>query len=535
MKKLFLLSIVLLGFFLRLYKLDVRPLGFTWDEAALGYNAFSLLQTGRDEYAQRLPLVFKSFGDFKPGLYIYSAVPFIQIFGLNEFATRLPSAIFGTLLILIVYLFTRSLYLTSNPSPKLGEGNERGEVLGLCTALLLAINPWAMHFSRGAWEANLNLLLVALAVLLFVKKKYLMSALFFGLTFWTYQGAKFFTPAILLSLILIYKPVVKNLFKPLLLLLLLLLPIIVGVGSQSGRLKVFSAFSYVRQDTAISEILRQDATSTKNLTYYLFHSEWMDQGRGIVQRYLNHFSPRFLFVDGDWSNPRHSTPFYGYLHYPEILTLLFGLYILLRTKNPGSKILLAWLLLAPIPSALSRDLVSGVRSLPMIIPLVIISGLGLSKISRYFIILFAFFVIYFLDLYFVHSPFYFSQYWLTPYKHAIELVNNNVAGFNRVVFTNTLGQPYIFVLFYNHTDPSFFWTHSQRVDNLAGDVGEVTNFDKYTFMRVDWPAQRGDSSTIFVGNQYELPEQDMNPSNLVRLGEIEYPNGLPGLRIVGLK
>ncbi|MBI2008738.1 hypothetical protein HYS82_03735 [Candidatus Amesbacteria bacterium] len=519
MKKIIFLLIVLSGFLLRVYKLDVRPLGFTWDEAALGYNAYSLLKTGRDEHNQVLPIVFKSFGDYKPGLYIYSAVPVIQLLGLNEFATRLPSAIFGTLLIVTVYLLTRNLF----------------------APFLLAVNPWAMHFSRGAWEANLNLLLITLAVLLFVKKNYLTSALFFGLTFWAYQGAKLFTPLIIISLVIIYRPFIRNLLKPLLLLLLLLIPIAIGIGSQSGRLKVFSVFSYIRPDPAISEILRQDNSTSKNLTYYLFHSEILDQGRGVVQRYLNHFSPRFLFIDGDWSNPRHSTPLYGYLHYPEILTLLIGVYILLKTNNQLTKLLLIWLLLAPIPAALSRDLVSGVRSLPMLVPLVFISGLGLSKIfTKKLLTLFysstlLLFFIYFLDLYFVHSPFYFSQYWLTPYKHAIELVNNNIAGFNRVIFTNTLGQPYIFVLFYNHTDPVSFWTRSRQVDNPVGDVGEVTDFNKYTFMRVDWPAQRGDSSTIFIGDQYELPEQDMNPPNLVRLGEIKYSNGLHALRIVGLK
>lgn len=528
MKKIItLIIIVMLGFFLRVYKLDTRPLGFTWDEAALGYNAFSLLKTGRDEHAQQLPIIFKSFGDYKPGLYVYYTVPFTQLLGLNEFSTRLPSAIFGTLLIIVVYCISRNLYLT--------------EVLGVCSALLMAINPWAIHFSRGAWESNLNLLLITLATLLFIKKKYLIAALLFGLTFWAYQGAKLFTPMILITLILIYKPVVKNIVISSLLLLLLLLPIFAKIWTQSGRLKVFSVFSYVRSAGQINEILRQDKTSIKNLTYYLFHSEFLDQSRGVVQRYLNHFSPRFLFIDGDWSNPRHSTPYYGYLHIPEILTLLIGLYYLLRSNSLTSKILFAWLLLAPVPAALSRDIVSGVRSLPMVVPLVIISGLGLSKISRHiiryslFMILMLFFTVYFLDLYFVHYPFYFSKYWLTPHKHAIKMVNNNIDSFNRVVFTNTLGQPYIFVLFYNRIDPGYFWTHSRRIDNPIGDVGEVTNFDKYVFMRVDWPAQRGDSSTIFVGDQYELPQQDMNPPNLVRLGEIEYPNGLHALRIVGLK
>ena len=85
--------IILLGLGLRLYRLDSRPLGFTWDEAALGYNAYSLIKTGRDEYGKIMPIVFKSFGDYKPGLYVYFSVPIIKIFGLNEFSTRLPSAV----------------------------------------------------------------------------------------------------------------------------------------------------------------------------------------------------------------------------------------------------------------------------------------------------------------------------------------------------------------------------------------------------------------------------------------------------------
>jgi len=37
------------------------PPGFNADEAAFGYNAYSLLKTGRDEYGTLLPLSIKSF------------------------------------------------------------------------------------------------------------------------------------------------------------------------------------------------------------------------------------------------------------------------------------------------------------------------------------------------------------------------------------------------------------------------------------------------------------------------------------------
>ena len=368
----------------------------------------------------------------------------------------------------------------------------------------------------------------------------MLAALFFGLTLLTYQGAKLFTPLLVISLVLIYKPVIKNLFKPLLLLLLLLLPILVGLNSQSGRLKVFSIFSYTRSSSQTAEILRQDKNN--RVTYYLFHSELLDQTRGVIERYLNHFSPRFLFIDGDWSNPRSSIPFYGYLHYPEILTLILGfIYIISKLKTKDYQLFLVWLLLAPVPSALSRDIVSGVRSLPMLIPLIVISSVGLSKIfSKKLLILFyspalLLSLVYFLNLYFVHYPYYFAKYWLSPYKQVISLLNNNISSFKRVVFTNTLGQPYIFVLFYNKINPREFWLQTEFVKSPVGDVGQVVSFDKYSFGKVDWPAQRGDSSTIFIGNQYELPKQDMNPANLVRLGELYYPDGSHALRLVGLK
>lgn len=479
-----LVFITILGLILRLFYLDSRPVGFTWDEAALGYNAYSLLKTGKDEYGKVLPVVFKSFGDYKPGLYIYFTVPTVKFFGLNEFATRLPSAILGTLLILVVYLLTKNLY----------------------APLLLAINPWAIHFSRGAWEANIALFLTTLAVLLFIKRRYLYSSLFFGLTFWTYQGAKMFTPLLILTLLIIYRPNIKKLILPVLLGLAMLIPLILNFGSQSGRLKVFSVFSYSG-----------------------------DLVRGITQRYLNHLSPKYLFMSGDWSNIRHSIPYYGYFHLPEIITILMGMIILLRANNQAAKLLIGWLLLAILPSALSRDIVSGVRSLPMLIPLVIMSGIGLSKLKFFYSPALLLSLILFVDLYFIHSPFFTAKDMLYPYKEALQIIEPYLKDYNRVIFTDKLGQPYIYTLFYYKIDPILYQSQNKFVDNANGDVGYVPSFEKFVFQKVDWRTQRGDSLTIFVGDSFELPEQDMNPVNLVRLGEVYYPSGLHALRIVALK
>jgi len=529
-KTIILLIVIALGFGLRVFLLDKRPLGFTWDEAALGYNAYSLFKTGRDEYGKILPIVLKSFGDYKPGLYAYYTVPSIAVLGLNEFATRFPSAVFGTLLVVVIYLLTKEL---SN------------EHCALCAGLLLAINPWAIHFSRGAWEANLALFLTTLAALLFLKKRYWLSMLFFGLTFWSYQGAKLFTPLLLISLVYIYKPVLKTLVKPLLLLLLLLLPIILGLGSQSGRLKVFSVFSYTRSAQTIVEIKNQDRENS--WIFPLFHSEIIDQGRGIIQRYLNHLSPYYLFFAGDWQSLRHSIPYYGYLHIPEIITILMGLVVLLKTNSRLTKLLIAWLLLAPLPSALSRDLVSGVRSLPMVVPLTIISGIGLSILARkkFLLLLYSSALLlsffYFLDLYFVHSPKFTAADFVYPYRPALQLIKPLLSQYQKVIFTTQLGQPYIFTLFYLQVDPHLYQSQARLSENSQGDAGEVNKFEtlsavKFDYRPIFWTSDKGLTSTLFVGGQYELPEKDLLPlPNLERIADITYPNGAHALRIVGLK
>ena len=268
----------------------------------------------------------------------------------------------------------------------------------------------------------------------------------------------------------------------------------------------------------------------------------VDQGRGIIQRYLNHLSPYYLFFAGDWQSLRHSIPYYGYLHIPEIVTILIGLVVLLRTNNQLTRLLMAWLLLAPLPSALSRDLVSGVRSLPMVVPLTIISGIGLSVLVRkkFLLLLYSpalllsFF--YFLDLYFVHSPS--SQLpisFILIVRHFNQL-NHLFQTIKRIVITSQLGQPYIFTLFYLQIDPRQYQSQAHLRENPQGDTGEVNKFGKFEFRPIFWPADRGLTSTLFIGGQYELPEKDLQTTlNLERIADIIYPNGAHALKIVGLK
>jgi len=189
--------VMVLAFFLRFYKLGEIPPSLNWDEAALGYNAYSILKTGNDEYGVRFPLVFRSFGDYKPPFYTYLTIPSILIFGLNEFAVRFPSALFGSLTVLITYFLVKEIFPRKNFQFSIFN-------FQLITSFLLAISPWHLQFSRGAFEANLGLFLAVLGTYLFLKglrRKALLpaSAIIFSLSLYAYHSSRIFVPLLVLT------------------------------------------------------------------------------------------------------------------------------------------------------------------------------------------------------------------------------------------------------------------------------------------------------------------------------------------------
>ena len=147
---------ILLGGFLRVVKFPAVPGGLNRDETALGYNAFSLLKTGKDEWGKQWPIVFRSFGDYKLAGYIYTLVPSVALFGLNAFSVRLPSLVAGIMLIPVAYLFTVSCMHSKR--------------VGVFAAGIQAIVPWALHYSKVAFEANLALMLFVLGLTFVIRE-----------------------------------------------------------------------------------------------------------------------------------------------------------------------------------------------------------------------------------------------------------------------------------------------------------------------------------------------------------------------------
>ena len=141
----------------RVYKISEIPPSVYWDEASIGYNAYSVSKDGKDEWGDFFPLHFRAFGEFKLPVYIYSVVPFVKIFGLNELSVRIPSVLFSLGVVVLTFLLAKKLTGSS--------------AVGLWSSFFIAISPWFFIFSRTGFEATAGLMFYLLGTLLVLHKR----------------------------------------------------------------------------------------------------------------------------------------------------------------------------------------------------------------------------------------------------------------------------------------------------------------------------------------------------------------------------
>lgn len=369
-KYLILVGIVLFGFLLRFIFLGTYPSGFAADEAAQSYDAYSLIQTGKDQWGLGWPVTsFRSFADFKAPLQTYLMIPSVAIFGLNEFATRLPSALIGTLAILVIYFLTNTIF-SGFPPPNLGggKGSGIGGVLnvGHLAAAILAISPWHLQFSRTALEANLLSLFIPLGILFFLKglknpKYFILSSLSFVLALYSYHAVKVFLPFFLVSLFFVYrKDISLKTIHFFLIPFILALPLIYAsfFGSalkRGGELlvtnlslrqtRIVSDTQYYSPLNRLSPVVSR--VFTNKATYAL------DQ---FAQNYLSYLSPIFWFSQGGNEISYHVIPDTGLLYLWQFPFILLALFNLFKNKNKASLLIVAWILLAALPAAITQDI-----------------------------------------------------------------------------------------------------------------------------------------------------------------------------------
>jgi len=524
-KLIILIGVVFLAAFLRFYQLGVNPPSLSWDEAALGYNAYSIGETGRDEFERFLPYdYFASFGDYKPPLYVYAAVLPVKIFGLNEFAVRFPSAFFGTLTVLLTYFLVKELF------PKL-----KDSWLPEIAAFFLAISPWHTQLSRAAWEANLASFFVVLGVLLFLKSLkgrgwfLILSGLAFVATFYTFNSTRVFSPILVLGLALYYR---KDLWQmkrwvviSAVVTILLIAPLMPHLLSSEGRLR-FQEVNIFTDIKVIETTNRWMAQDNNTLWSRIIHNRRVHFALLFLEHYFHHFEGKFLFISGD-GNPKFSLQDVGQLYLFDLPFLLAGVYFLIRRKEKGAFPIFWWLLVAPIPAATARETPHALRILDSLPTWQIITAYGfyifLESIRerRSFIkncllstvyCLLLVNVFYYLHNYYAHYPTEFSGEWQYGYREMIKSVSELEKNYDKVVVTKNLGRPYIYFLFYKKYPPQNFWRYQDKVVKEPTGFINVAGFDKYEFRGLDWGKDQWMKKTLFV----MVPEDVPKDANVIK-------------------
>ena len=542
MKKILFILIIVLAFILRFWRLGDYP-ALNADEAAIGYNAYSLIQTGKDEHGNAWPIHFQSFNDYKPGLYFYMVIPFVKVLGLNEWAVRIPGATLGVLTVLIIYLLTKELF--------------KNEKISIFSALLLAISPWHIHFSRGGWEVNLATFLITLGVYLFLKglknpKYYMLSAITFSLSLYAYHVARVVVPLLGLVLLIIYfkdifiKKNLKILVISFSLLVITILPLAKELVGPAGISRA-AGVGLFADSGPLNRINEQRGEHANFISFIpmVLHNKAANYGLAFLENWVSHYSGEFLFLSGD-EIQRDKVPETGELYLFEIVTVILGIVFLLKSSIVNHKSILfifCWLVIAPIASALTFQSPHALRAHNMVIPLVILSAVGLNSIIAslgkfkrfkqlgFGLISFIFLLSFarYLHMYWVHMskeyPFS-SQYGV---KELVSYLNETVESrYKKAVVTDRYDQPYILFLFYLKYDPAKFQgEHTLTLRDQYG-FSTVRSFGKYTFTSItNWDRTRENFRDYLIAG---TDEEILPGTNVVK--EIYGINGCKYFQVV---
>lgn len=544
-EKLLVIFIFFLALGLRLFGLGTNPPSLNWDEVSMGYNAYSILKTGADEWGQPFPLTnFRAYGDYPLPLYMYLAMPGIFSLGLNEFAIRLPSALFGSLMVFITYFLAKSIFLKTPAS--------------LISAFLIAVSPWSLLTSRQVIQATPALFFYALGILLLIKgvagKKIWLGGgmAFLGLSAYAYHNTRILAPLVLLLFLFIFRRFFAKkklqFFSVITIAAIFFIPLVPVLFSREGTAR--SVWVGILNEGTINRIneARSKATLPQPLpqlihnkaTYFIAYS---------ASNYLGYFSPFYLGFQGG-THYQFSIPNFGVVFPIELPFFYLGI-ILLLLKFPQletvKKFLLFWLLIAPVPAAITRDPYQVVRAMTMLPVVYLITGFGFGAALDYLykkktqllkpliiIFILGFVVLlgrYLHNFWFVYPRDY-SFAWQYGYKEVVQYIKENGDGYQRIVITKKYGEPHEFLLFYLGYDPLIYRNNPALVRYEKSNWYWVDRFDKFDFMN-DWEIKErllgADRQKILV-----ITSPGNYPQQFKLLETINFLNNQPAFDIVEL-
>jgi len=543
LNKVLLILIIALALFLRLYKVTSIPPSLNWDEVSIGYNAYSVLKTGKDEWGQLMPLHFKSYGEYKLPAQIYASIPGVAIFGLNELGVRITPAIYGTLTVLFLFFLAKEI--------------SKNSWVGILSASLLAISPWHIQLTRASFESSFSVFWVTLGVWFFLKgfKKpmwWIISTVPFVISIYTYNSARVFTPIFLIILFLLYRKEVLSKVKffafSILIFAVLIIPLaqFFVSGEATARLKLVS----ITDDPGFVQRINKARGNTKlpGPLPKLIHNKVTHFSYVFAGNYLAHFTSDFLFINGAGHRQQHVQGI-GELYVVQMPFIILGLIYLFNKKNKWRWLLISWILLAFIPVSATVDSIpNALRTLLAVIPYQIITALGFWWTLQLFgrkqilrcttivisVVILAVSFRSYLNNYYNTYPVLYSRDWQYGYKQVASYIKDHYNEYDLIVFSRSYGEPHMFTLFFLNWDPAKYQNDPNMDRFEAFRWIWVLKFDKFYFPDL------GDTGTKFADVKKENPGKKILfigkigdfPDNLLRLLTVDFLNGDRAFEIV---
>lgn len=503
----YLFLIVVLAGILRLLYLDYAPPSLNWDEVSHGYNAYSILTTGKDEWGLSFPAIFRAYGDYKLPGYIYLTAISEKFLGLNELAVRLPGALAGIGTVIFTYLVVFELF------KKKGLAN--------LSAFLVAVEPWSLFLSRGAFEANLSLFFIVSGVYYFLKSfakpKFLIpSAILVGLSVWTYNSARIFVPILGIVLVIVYWKELSGQFKknkavfvvPFAVILLFFIPMFIQLLQPIGQAR-YGKVS-ILDEGAIATINQARNTSKLPTTLNrLVNNRYAYFTQKFVINWASHYSGTFLFFKGG-TDYQFSIPGRGIIYWVDIIPMIVGLLWLVVKRSKANALLIAWFLLSPIPSAITNEAPQVLRAIVMLPVPMIITATGVYEIANwlhirfrissgaviaiYVVLIYLFLENYGID-YIKSYRINYSWSWQYGYKQAVTYAKDHYGDYDKIITTKDYGEPHEFFLFYLKYSPDKYRNDPNLIRFEQSNWFWVDRFDKFYFVN-DWQIPK--DKAVFV-------------------------------------
>ena len=532
----------------RVTNLDKSPSGLVFDEAALGYNAYSILKTGKDEYGNFLPLSLRSFNDYKPALYAYFSIPFIKAWGLNEVSTRVVSALAGFVSTIFLFLILKKFV--------------KDKKLLIFIFFLLSLQPWRLHFSRTAFESNLSAMFFVGGCWLILenmkRKKTILSFLtvmMFALSCYGYHSARVAAPLLILACALDpLKIILKNKFKInikksfvwiLLGLLLLISPIFLFNNESKlvmTRFRQENVFKRYYPFTPL-ELVSNNNPWMGAMANPLYYFGGMMSGRFIsVISPVNLGNRVFHWVRG---SPQY-IPDYSMLGWIESMVLAIGLIIILKYINKvfEYRFLVYWMVAGTVPAAVTWNWYHPLRSLNVMACLEIIVAIGFcilfKKLKNTVLVLGLMGLLLVTVIFTINNEIGFSswanhgEYQPGGFREGMPILMKYQKNADQVLIDSPHAQAYIFFLFYQSFPPEIVQKYAS-IRPKPGIEGNLNfNFDKYIFRdRLSWPSEKFKKNTVFwTGSEVKPEEINSTPGSQMFLVDGPIKNRNPAVIIV---